>query len=56
VGVDLYTPVTSDYKKGDNKFTGKIDKVTMDLKKMNAAEATAEKASEEADGALADQD
>jgi arylsulfatase A-like enzyme len=34
VGVDLYTPVTSDYAKGKNKFTGKINKVTIDLKKM----------------------
>ena len=32
VGVDLYTPVTSDYAKGKNKFTGKINKVTIDLK------------------------
>ncbi|MGO9643687.1 MAG: arylsulfatase [Candidatus Bathyarchaeia archaeon] len=34
VGVDLYTPVTPDYAKGSkNKFTGKINKVTIDLKK-----------------------
>jgi arylsulfatase A-like enzyme len=47
VGVDLYTPVTSDYAKGKNKFTGKIDKVTIDLKKMSPAdEATAKKAAE----------
>jgi arylsulfatase A-like enzyme len=32
VGVDGETPVTSDYKEGDNKFTGKIKKVTIDLK------------------------
>jgi hypothetical protein len=50
VGMDLYTPVTSDYKRGDNKFTGKIDKVTIDLKKMNAAGAAAEKNAEEQDG------
>jgi hypothetical protein len=51
VGVDLYTPVTSDYKKGDNKFTGKINQVTIDLKKMNPAdEAAAKKAVEESDG------
>jgi hypothetical protein len=30
---DLYTPVNSDYAKGGNKFTGKIDKVTIDSKK-----------------------
>jgi arylsulfatase len=33
VGRDLYTPVTPDYAKGKNKFTGKINKVTIDLKK-----------------------
>jgi arylsulfatase A-like enzyme len=38
VGEDLYTPVTSDYTKGNNKFTGTIDKVTIDLKKMNSAD------------------
>ncbi len=29
VGEDLATPVTEDYKEGDNKFTGTIDKVTI---------------------------
>ena len=47
VGVDLYTPVTSDYAKGKNKFTGKIDRVTIDLKKTNAATETAKKETEE---------
>jgi hypothetical protein len=57
VGIDLYTPVTSDYKKGGNKFTGTINKVTIDLKTMAPAdESTAEKAAAEADGVLADQD
>ena len=47
--MDLYTPVTADYKKGDNKFTGKIDKVTVELKKMNASdEEAAVKATSEA--------
>jgi arylsulfatase A-like enzyme len=32
VGVDGETPVTEDYKEGDNKFTGKIGKVTIELK------------------------
>ena len=32
VGLDGETPVTDDYKEGDNKFTGKIDKVTVDLR------------------------
>ena len=32
VGVDNATPVTKDYKQRDNKFTGKITKVTVELK------------------------
>ena len=50
VGVDLYTPVTSDYAKGQNKFTGKIDKVTIDLKKTNAATEATKKEAEEKEG------
>jgi hypothetical protein len=54
---DLYTPVISDYAKGNNKFTGKIDKVTIDLKKMSPAdEATAEKAAGVSDEVDADTD
>jgi hypothetical protein len=50
VGEDLYTPVTSEYTKGNNKFTGTIDKVTIDLKKMNSAdEDAAKKAAEISD-------
>ena len=37
VGVDEGTPVTEDYKEGNNKFTGTINKVTIDLKEMKAA-------------------
>ncbi len=29
VGEDLGTPVTDDYKQGDNKFTGIIEKITL---------------------------
>jgi hypothetical protein len=50
VGMDLYTPVTSDYLKGNNKFTGKIDKVTIDLKKTNALSDAAKKELEEKEG------
>ncbi|SIN68648.1 arylsulfatase [Singulisphaera sp. GP187] len=32
VGLDGETPVTDDYKERDNKFTGKIGKVTVELK------------------------
>jgi arylsulfatase len=31
VGVDEGTPVTEDYKEGDNRFTGKIQKVTVEI-------------------------
>jgi arylsulfatase len=31
VGIDEATPVTEDYAEGDNAFTGKIEKVTVDL-------------------------
>ena len=37
VGVDDATPVTSDYKERDNAFTGKILKVTVDVKPVGAA-------------------
>jgi len=50
VGIDLYTPVTADYAKGNNKFTGKIDKVTIDLKKTNALSEAAKKEAEKKEG------
>lgn len=37
VGVDEGTPVTEAYKEGDNKFTGKIHSVTIELKKTKTA-------------------
>jgi len=37
VGVDDATPVTNDYKERDNAFTGKILKVTLDVKPVGAA-------------------
>ncbi len=36
VGVDEGTPVTEDYKAGDNQFTGRIYKVTIDVKPVGA--------------------
>jgi arylsulfatase len=36
VGEDDATPVTEDYKAYDNKFTGKIQKVTVGVKEMGA--------------------
>jgi hypothetical protein len=35
--MDDATPVTSDYKERDNAFTGKILKVTVDVKPIGAA-------------------
>ena len=53
--VDLYTPVTSDCGKGNNRFTGKSNKI--DLKKMSPIdEASAEKGAEVSDEIDADQD
>jgi arylsulfatase len=37
VGEDDATPVTEDYKAYDNKFTGKIHKVTVEVGEMGAA-------------------
>ena len=42
VGEDDATPVTEDYKAYDNKFTGKILKVKVDVKEMGKAEKAAE--------------
>ncbi len=35
--MDDATPVTTDYKERDNSFTGKIVKVTIDVKPLGAA-------------------
>jgi arylsulfatase len=49
VGEDDATPVTENYKAYDNKFTGKILKVTVDVKEMGAGvKAEAAKADAEA--------
>ena len=39
VGMDLETAVSNDYKQGDNKFTGRIVKVTIDVKPSRLAPA-----------------
>jgi len=41
VGVDEGTPVTEEYKSSDSTFTGKILKVTVDVKEMGAGEKAA---------------
>jgi hypothetical protein len=35
VGMDNETPVSSDYQERDNKFTGTIKKITVDVKPLN---------------------
>jgi hypothetical protein len=42
VGQDGETPVTDDYKEGDNKFTGKIQKVVIEVGPMKLAAADRE--------------
>jgi arylsulfatase len=42
VGEDDATPVTADYKERDNAFTGKILKVTVDVKEIGKAEKAEE--------------
>jgi hypothetical protein len=50
VGKDDATPVTTDYKERDNSFTGKILKVTVDVKPIGAAvKAQADAAKHESD-------
>jgi hypothetical protein len=39
VGEDAETAVSNDYKQGDNKFTGKIVKVTIDAQPSNLSAA-----------------
>jgi hypothetical protein len=54
VGSDDAMPVTEDYKRGDNEFTGKIHKVTVEVgeigagTKAEAARAGAESAAKQA--------
>jgi arylsulfatase len=43
VGFDGETPVTDDYKQGDNKFTGKIRKVTVEIGELKLGAADLEK-------------
>ena len=52
VGVDNETMVSNDYKSGENRFTGKIIKVTIDTTPSNLNEA--DKKSVEAAEAVAE--
>jgi len=40
VGIDDSTPVSIDYKEGDNSFTGKIDKVIVEVQPITAAQSS----------------
>ena len=42
VGENLYTCVSDDYKQGDNRFTGKIHKVTVQVGKVQPQRGGAE--------------
>ena len=48
VGIDDATPVSSDYKEGDNAFTGQIDKVIVQVKPVGVADANEMKQSQAA--------
>jgi arylsulfatase len=47
VGEDLETPVTEDYKQNYNKFTGKIDRVTIEVQDMKPVDKAVEEKDEE---------
>ena len=49
VGMDGETAVSDDYRQGDNKFTGKINKVTIDLGPSKLSDADEKKMEEEGD-------
>jgi len=52
VGMDSETPVSNDYKQGDNKFTGRIVKVTIDVQPSKLS-PTDEKAVQDAEDVAA---
>jgi arylsulfatase len=47
VGEDLETPVTEDYKEGDNKFAGKINQVTITVQDIKPVDKAVEQKDEE---------
>ena len=49
VGMDGETAVSDDYKQGDNKFAGKIVKVTIDLNPSKLSAVDEKKVEEEGD-------
>ncbi len=56
VGMDGETAVSDDYKQGDNKFTGKIAKVTIDLSPSKLSDVDEKKVEEAGDVAATIED
>ena len=56
VGMDNETAVSNDYKEGDNKFTGKIRKITINTKPSNLGKAEEKEAQEKEEAAKRAQD
>jgi len=56
VGMDGETAVSNDYKQGDNKFTGKIEKVTIDTKPSNLSAEDKKSVEDAAEAAAAIED
>jgi hypothetical protein len=56
VGMDGETAVSDDYKQGDNKFTGKIAKVTIDLSPSKLSDADEKKVEDAEEAATVIQD
>jgi arylsulfatase A-like enzyme len=56
VGMDGETVVSNDYKQGDNKFTGSIEKVTIDIQPSNLSAADQKTVGDAGDAAAAIED
>jgi hypothetical protein len=56
VGLDAETAVSDDYKEGDNKFTGTIVKVTVDISPTGLSAADQKALADAEDAALFDED
>ena len=56
VGVDNETPVSNDYKERDNKFTGTIKKITVDVKPFNLGAKDKKQIEDEEDAAAIAED
>jgi hypothetical protein len=56
VGLDAETAVSDDYKEGDNKFTGTIVKVTIDISPTGLSAADQKALADAEDAALLDED